>query len=158
MFTQVIIRKWKMDGCTTVGRTYRLTDNQQETIIPRHYCVAGYKKQTLRNSAVITGTKSTWLSAAYAIFPEPIWYEIKFQRLAPLQKHCKVKELWANCRPLSTSSTLITMMFVFGLLYYNDLRFGLWSPLLSYIKCVSTNSYTSDKQCRPWSEAAFYSI
>ena len=40
MFTQVIIRKRKTDGRTTDG----LTDDQRETIIPRHYCVAGYKK------------------------------------------------------------------------------------------------------------------
>ena len=41
MFTQVIIRKRKTDGRTTDG----LTDDQRETIIPRHYCVAGYKKR-----------------------------------------------------------------------------------------------------------------
>ena len=34
MFTQVIIWKRKTDG---------LSDNQRETIIPRNYCVAGYK-------------------------------------------------------------------------------------------------------------------
>ena len=39
MFTQVIIRKQKTDG-----RTDGHTDDQRETIIPRHYCVAGYKK------------------------------------------------------------------------------------------------------------------
>ena len=38
------------DRCKTDGRMYdgwtdRLTDDQRETIIPRHYCVAGYKKQ-----------------------------------------------------------------------------------------------------------------
>ena len=37
MFTQVIIRKPKTDG-----RTYGHMDDQRETIIPRHYCVAGY--------------------------------------------------------------------------------------------------------------------
>ena len=31
----------RMDGRTTDG----LTDNQRETIIPRHYCAAGYKKK-----------------------------------------------------------------------------------------------------------------
>ena len=42
MFTQVIIRKRKRtDGRTTDG----LTGDQRETIIPRHYCVAGYKKK-----------------------------------------------------------------------------------------------------------------
>ena len=40
MFTQVIIRKQKTDGRMTDGHT----DDQRETIIPRHYCVAGYKK------------------------------------------------------------------------------------------------------------------
>ena len=40
MFTQVIIQKRKTDG-----QTDRHTDDQHETIIPRHYCVAGYKKQ-----------------------------------------------------------------------------------------------------------------
>ena len=34
MFTQVIVRKRKTDG---------LADDQRETIIPHHYCVAGYK-------------------------------------------------------------------------------------------------------------------
>ena len=38
-FTQVIIRKRKTDGRTTDGHT----DDQRETIIPHHYCVAGYK-------------------------------------------------------------------------------------------------------------------
>ena len=40
MFTQVIIRKRKTDR-----RTDGHTDVQRETIISRHYCVAGYKKQ-----------------------------------------------------------------------------------------------------------------
>ena len=44
MFTQVIIRKRKMDGWTDVRRTDGLTNNQHETIIPSHYCVGGYKK------------------------------------------------------------------------------------------------------------------
>ena len=47
MFTQVIIRKRKTDGRMDVrrtdGQTDRLTDDQRDTIIPRHYCVAGYK-------------------------------------------------------------------------------------------------------------------
>ena len=38
MFTQDIIRKRKTDG-----QTDGLTDDQRVTIIPRHYCVAGYK-------------------------------------------------------------------------------------------------------------------
>ena len=33
----------RMDGRTTDGQTDGLTDDQHETIIPRHYCVAGYK-------------------------------------------------------------------------------------------------------------------
>ena len=41
MFTQVIIWKRKTDGRTMD----RLTDNQRETIIPRHYCVTGYNKK-----------------------------------------------------------------------------------------------------------------
>ena len=45
MFTQVIIRKRKTDGRTDVRRTDGQTDDQRETIIPRHYCVAGYKKK-----------------------------------------------------------------------------------------------------------------
>ena len=40
MFTQVIIRKRKMDG-----QTDRHTDVQQETIIPHHYHVAGIKRK-----------------------------------------------------------------------------------------------------------------
>ena len=47
MFTQVIIWKRKMDRRTYDGRTDRHTDVQRETIIPRHYCVAGYKKTVL---------------------------------------------------------------------------------------------------------------
>ena len=47
MFTQVIIRKRKTDRRTTDGRRDGETDghmdDQRETIIPRHYCVAGYK-------------------------------------------------------------------------------------------------------------------
>ena len=44
MFTQVIIQKRKTDGRRmTDGQTDRHTDIQRETIIPRHYCVAGYK-------------------------------------------------------------------------------------------------------------------
>ena len=39
MFTQVIIWKRKRDRWTD-----RHTDDQHETIIPRHYCVAGYNK------------------------------------------------------------------------------------------------------------------
>ena len=35
----------EMDGRTDVRRTDGLTDDQRETMIPRHYCVAGYKKQ-----------------------------------------------------------------------------------------------------------------
>ena len=38
MFTQVITRKRKTDGRTYDG----LPDDQRETIIPHHYCVAGY--------------------------------------------------------------------------------------------------------------------
>ena len=53
MFTQVIIWKRKMDWWTTVRtdertdvrRTDGYTDYQRETIIPRHYCVTGYKNQ-----------------------------------------------------------------------------------------------------------------
>ena len=44
MFTQVIIWKRKTDGRTDVPN--RHTDVQCETIIPRHYRVAGYKKNT----------------------------------------------------------------------------------------------------------------
>ena len=72
MFTQVIIRKLpsgnetRTDGCTTDGHT----DDQRETIISRHYCVAGYKKFTcgtycdlsqymrLHSLAVLLSTKS----------------------------------------------------------------------------------------------------
>ena len=53
MFTQVITRKRKTDGRTydgrTGGQTDGLTDDQCETIIPRHYCVAGYKNYKLRH-------------------------------------------------------------------------------------------------------------
>ena len=43
MFTQVIILKRKTDGRTDGCMTDGLTDDQRETIIPHHYCVAGYK-------------------------------------------------------------------------------------------------------------------
>ena len=53
MFTQVIIRKRKTDGCTTDrrmdGQMDRHMDVQRETIIPHHYIVAGYKKTTKNN-------------------------------------------------------------------------------------------------------------
>ena len=43
-FTQVIIQKRKrMAGRMTDGRTDKHMDVQRETIIPCHYCVAGYK-------------------------------------------------------------------------------------------------------------------
>ena len=47
MFTQVIIRKRKTDGRMDDGRTDRHTDVQRETIIPRHYFVAGYKNSLI---------------------------------------------------------------------------------------------------------------
>ena len=44
MFTQVIIWKRKMDIDERMdGHTNGNTDDQHETIIPRHYCVVGYK-------------------------------------------------------------------------------------------------------------------
>ena len=52
MFTQVIIQKRKMDrwtdGRTDDWQTDRHTDIQRETLIPRHYCVAGYKKTCIK--------------------------------------------------------------------------------------------------------------
>ena len=45
MFTQVIIRKRKTDVRTRDGQTDGHTDDQRETIIPRHYCVVGYNKE-----------------------------------------------------------------------------------------------------------------
>ena len=36
-----------MDGWTYDRQTDRHTDVQRENIIPRHYCVAGYKKTVL---------------------------------------------------------------------------------------------------------------
>ena len=48
MFTQVIIRKRKTDGRTYNGHT----QVQRETIIPRHYCAAGYNKKG-HNSHII---------------------------------------------------------------------------------------------------------
>ena len=47
IFTQVIIRKRKMDGRMAVRPRDGWTDTQTsnvKTIIPRHYCAAGYKK------------------------------------------------------------------------------------------------------------------
>ena len=57
MFTQVIIRNEKRTGRrTTDGQMDRHTDFQCETIIPRHYCVAGYKKwkKFIKNNGRIT--------------------------------------------------------------------------------------------------------
>ena len=52
MFTQVIVRKWNTDrrmyDWQTDGQTDRHTALQRETIIPRHYCVVGYKKYTIQ--------------------------------------------------------------------------------------------------------------
>ena len=45
MFTQVTIRKQKTDRWTDDGRTDGHTDVQRETIIPRHFCVAGCKNK-----------------------------------------------------------------------------------------------------------------
>ena len=46
MFTQVIIRKRKRtDGRADVRRTDGHTGDQRETIIPHHYCVAGYNNE-----------------------------------------------------------------------------------------------------------------
>ena len=45
MFTQVIILKRKTDRRMDDWRTDRHIDVQWETIIPCHYCVAGYKKK-----------------------------------------------------------------------------------------------------------------
>ena len=52
MFTQVIIWKWKMDGRTTDGWADERTNGRpSETIIPRHYCVVGYKNEKFQNFA-----------------------------------------------------------------------------------------------------------
>ena len=58
MFTQVIIRKRKtdvrrMDIRRTHRRTDGHTDDQRETIIPRHYCVVGYNDIYPINSTYI---------------------------------------------------------------------------------------------------------
>ena len=47
MFTQVIIRKQNTDGQTDGRTTDSHTDIQHETIIPRHYRVAGYNKKEI---------------------------------------------------------------------------------------------------------------
>ena len=46
MFTQVIIWKRKQTDGRTGGQTDGHTDDQRETKIPRHYCVAGYKNES----------------------------------------------------------------------------------------------------------------
>ena len=60
---QVIIRKRKMDGCTTDGRTDRHTDVQRETIIPCHYSVVGYKKYNPPSNSIycLKLTKVVWM-------------------------------------------------------------------------------------------------
>ena len=66
MFTQVIIRK--RNGWTDVQQMDRqmdrLTDDQSETIIPRHYCVVGYKNG--RKSTSLVETKKCYLISWYA--------------------------------------------------------------------------------------------
>ena len=56
MFTQVIILKWNMDGQTdgrmTDGWMDKHMDVQSETIILRHYPVAGYKKDIKSQSLI----------------------------------------------------------------------------------------------------------
>ena len=44
MFAPVITQKRKMEGRMYDGQTDGLTDDQRETIILCHYCVAGYNK------------------------------------------------------------------------------------------------------------------
>ena len=52
MFTQVIIPKRKTDGRTDLRQMNRHTDVQHETIISRHYIMAGYKTVMLMPSGV----------------------------------------------------------------------------------------------------------
>ena len=56
MFTQVIIRKRKTDGRTYDRRTDGQTNVQRETIIPRHYCVAGYNDRKIYRVYPVTLT------------------------------------------------------------------------------------------------------
>ena len=58
--------KKRMDG---------LTDNQREPIIPRHYCVAGYKK---RNFFEVGGIMISWF-----ISEECYVAELRFKLVAP---------------------------------------------------------------------------
>ena len=57
MFTQVIIRKRKMDGQMDIwqmdGRTDGHTDVQRETIVPRHCCFVGYKNKKKQSQFAI---------------------------------------------------------------------------------------------------------
>ena len=82
MFTQVIIQKWKMDGRTYVRRT----DIQRETIIPHHYCVAGYKNRHFiiqeRFNKLIYGTNTimecgTWQPVNFQLVSRS-WNEMIF--------------------------------------------------------------------------------
>ena len=52
MFTLVIIRKRK-NGRMDVRLTDGLMDDQRETIISRHYCVAGYKNVEERGAGPV---------------------------------------------------------------------------------------------------------
>ena len=60
MFTQVIIRKQKTDGQTDDWRTDRHIDVQCETIIPRHYCVAGYNKSSAKRGIICLWQVKRW--------------------------------------------------------------------------------------------------
>ena len=51
--------KWT-NGRTTDGQTDRLTEDQRETIIPCHYCVAGYNKNAWYFTSLSTLLKSYW--------------------------------------------------------------------------------------------------
>ena len=97
MFTQVIIRKRKTDGRsdgrTTDGRPDRqtdgLTDDQRETIIPRHYCVAGYKKKKKKKKK--KKTLSVWLSACRVLIV------VLFALSASFFLWCLGRKVLGNC-------------------------------------------------------------
>ena len=69
MFTQVIIWKRNADGPTYERRADRHTDVQCETIIPCHYCVAGYNDRNMAGISIPLNACCLLLSDSSHLLP-----------------------------------------------------------------------------------------